>query len=96
MAEYISWKSSKSSGFSFTLHQFEHIANSDGALDVSDEMSSIGLFTWDQGYFDLCDTSSRSGSAEKLCDSCLDWFSLHVSIVCVWKIILIFLSINLK
>lgn len=65
--------SSESSGLSFRFHEFQDVANSDWALHVSDEVSFIGLFTGDECDFDLSDTTSRSGSSEKLSDSGLDW-----------------------
>ena len=50
--------SSKSSGLSFALHEFEDVSDSDGALDVSDEVSFISLFTGDKGDLELGDASS--------------------------------------
>ena len=55
--------SSESSGLSFWFHEFEDITDSDGALDVSDKVSFVGLFTGNQGDFDLSDTTSWSCSA---------------------------------
>ncbi len=50
--------SSESSGLSFTFHEFEDVSDSDWALDVSDEVSFVGLFTGDEGDLNLRDTSS--------------------------------------
>lgn len=67
-------RSSESSGFSFAFHELEDITNSDGTLDVSNKVTLVGFFSGDQDDLDLGDTSSRSGSAQKLSDSSLDWF----------------------
>lgn len=68
--------SSESSGLSFRFHELQNVSDSDWALHVPDQVSLIGLFTGDEGDFDLGDTSSWSGSSEKLSDSGFDglWF----------------------
>ena len=39
--------SSESSGFSFALHELEHIADSDWAFHIADQMPFVGLFAGD-------------------------------------------------
>lgn len=75
------YKSSKPSGFSFALHEFEDVADPDWALDISDEVTLVGFLSGDQDDLDLGDTSSGSGSAEQLGDSSLDGFCFHVVII---------------
>lgn len=65
-------QSSESSGFTLAFHQFEDVSDSDGALNVADKVSLIGFLSGDEDNLDLGDTSSRSGSAEKLSDSCFN------------------------
>ena len=71
------YKSSESSGFSFAFHELEHISNSNGAFNVSDQVSLISFLTGDEDDLDLGDTSSGSGSSKQLCDSGFDWFWVH-------------------
>ena len=74
-------RSSESSGLSFAFHEFEDVSNSDGSLDISDKVTFVCLFSGDKDDFDLGDTSSGSGPAQKLSDSCLYGFDFHVVII---------------
>ena len=65
--------SSESSGLSFRFHELQNVSDSDWALHVPDQVSLIGLFSGDEGDFDLSDTTSGSGSAQQLSDSGFDW-----------------------
>ena len=75
IAKYVgAYTSSESSGLSFGFHEFEDVSDSDGALDVADEMSLVGLLSGDEDNLHLGDATSRSGSSQKLSDSGLDGF----------------------
>ena len=52
------YTSSESTGFSFAFHELEDVAETDGALDVSDEVSFVGFLSGDEDDFDLSYTSS--------------------------------------
>ena len=77
----VRYKSSEPTGFSFALHKFEDISDSDWALNVTDKVTFVCFFTSDEDDLDLGDTSSWSCPSEELCDSGFDWFWLHVAII---------------
>ena len=74
----VSYKSSKSAGFPFAFHEFEDISNSNGAFDVADEVTLIGLFSGNENDFDLRDAASRAGPSQQLRDSGFHGLRFHL------------------
>ena len=77
----VRYKSSESTGFSFALHKFEDVSDSDGTFYVTNEVTFVGFLTSNENDLDLGDTSSWSCSSEELGDSGFDWFWFHVAII---------------
>ncbi len=77
----VRYKSSESTGFSFTFHKFKDISYSDGTFYVTDKVTFVSFLTSNEYDLDLGDTSSWSCSSEKLGDSGFDWFWFHVAII---------------
>lgn len=66
---------SETACFAFSLEQSQNVALLDGALNVTDDAAG-GIV--DELHANLCDTTTRAGAAEDLCDAAELGLGLHL------------------